>query len=165
MGRKEEKEERGSRRNRLRERRTRGRRKKEEEEYEGRKTKVFFRVNCFFFDTHSRSLVLKTLAYNHRWSWSANYSRFHCSSRDCSDNDQRLLIKRNIFFSKQFKKRFGSSSEFRVLRTREWWILQSNTWKYKVKAARLIIWHRKGFVKLVFSKNSLNNKPSQLFPV
>ena len=72
--------------------------------------KFFFRVNCFFFDTHSRSLVLKTLAYNDRWSWSANYSRFHCSSRDCSDNDQRLLIKRNFFFSKQFKKRFGSSS-------------------------------------------------------
>ena len=55
MGRKEEKEERGSRRNRLRERRTRGRRKKEEEEYEGRKTKVFFRVNCFF-------LLILTLA-------------------------------------------------------------------------------------------------------
>ena len=50
----------------MRERRTRGRRKKEGEEYEGRKAKVFFRVNCFFFDTHSRSLVLKTLAYSHR---------------------------------------------------------------------------------------------------
>ena len=58
---------RGSKKNRLRERRTRGRRKKkEEEDYKGRKTKVFFRVNCFFFDTHSRSLVLKTLAYSHR---------------------------------------------------------------------------------------------------
>ena len=66
MGGRRRKRKRGSRRNRLRERRTRGRRKKEEEEYEGRKTKVFFRVNCFFFDTHSRSLVLKTLAYNHR---------------------------------------------------------------------------------------------------
>lgn len=66
MGGRRRRRKRGSRRNRLRERRTRGRRKKEEEEYEGRKTKVFFRVNCFFFDTHSRSLVLKTLAYSHR---------------------------------------------------------------------------------------------------
>ena len=52
MGRKEEKEERGSRKNRLRERRTRGRRKKEGEEYEGRKAKVFFRVNCYEMRAH-----------------------------------------------------------------------------------------------------------------